>query len=281
MHAMDQPAKPMTRIAPGRGISRRDLAELWRHRHLVWMFALRDVKVRYKQTVVGAAWAVIQPLLTMVVFTVLFQWLGRVPVREGVPYPVWTFAALLPWKLVESSIHQATESLVAQQALITKVYFPRAVAPLAPILSSLMDFGISLVVLILLMAWYGVTPTWSLAMAPAMVLLAVLTAAGWGLWLAALNGLYRDIRYAVPFALQIGMLVSPVVYDTQVVVPPKWQLVYALNPMVGVLDGFRWSLLGGQPPIDSMLISLVLALLVLITGAMYFRRVERTIADKV
>ena len=273
---------PTLVIKPRPGWHLIDLPELWRYRQLLWILALRDVKVRYKQTFVGVAWAVLQPFMTMVVFTLLFKLMGRVPVAEGVPYAVSTYCALLPWQLFATSLTQSSESLVTNQNLITKVYFPRGIVPIAPIIAGLIDFAIAFGILIAMMVFYGITPSWAVVLLPVFVLMAVITSLSVGLWLSALNALYRDIRYAVPFLVQIGMFISPVVYETAEVIPPAWRAVYSLNPMVGVVEGFRWALLGhAHPPIIPMLVSTAAVIVICFTGTLYFRRVERTIADKV
>ena len=275
-------SEPVAVIERRTGWSLMDWRSLWQYRHLAWVLALRDIKVRYKQTVVGALWAVLQPFVTMVVFTVFFTWLGRVPVVEGVPYAVATYCGLLPWLLFANSVAWSTESLVVNQRLVTKVYFPRLLLPVTSIVSALIDFCIAFVILIAMMAWYGIAPTRAVAMLPLFVALAVVNAVGFGCWLSALNAQYRDIRFAVPFALQIGMFVSPVVYQMQAVVPERWQALYCLNPMAGILEGFRWALLGQAPPPPApVLLSLGLAVLIGLSGIVYFRHVERTIADRV
>lgn len=270
-------------VQPRRGWNLVDLADLWRYRELLWILALRDIKVRYKQTVVGAAWAIIQPLTTMLIFTVLFKQLGRIPAESGpVPYAVTTYCGLLPWLLFSNSVSQSSESLVTNRNLITKVYFPRVIIPIAPIVSALIDFGIAFVVLLGLMAWYGITPGWAVFMLPLYLLLAITTAFAMGLWLSALNAVYRDLRYAVPFLLQVGFFVSPVVFETSALVPDEWRLLYSINPMVGVLDGFRWALLGKAPTaIEPLLISMTAVAVLLLTGLVYFRRMERLFADRI
>jgi lipopolysaccharide transport system permease protein len=257
-----------------------DLAELWRYRDLLWMLALRDIKVRYKQTIIGAAWAVVQPLATMAVFAVLFGLMGATAVAGTVPYAVSVFAALLVWQLFAGSLSQSATSLVTNQAMLKKVYCPRIVFPLAPILAALADFAVALVLLIGLMAWYGVYPSWSVAAMPLFVLLAVLTALAAGLWLSALSAMYRDFMYVVPFLTQFWLYVTPVVYETKSVIPERWRPLYFLNPMAGIVEGFRWSLFGSaELPIVGLLISMAAVLVVLITGLMYFRRIEDTLAD--
>jgi lipopolysaccharide transport system permease protein len=275
-------------IEPARGWVGLDLPELWRHRELIGFLALRDIRIRYKQSLLGAAWAVLQPLLTMVVFTLLFGLLlGRrgMPTVEGVPYAVSTYCALVPWQLFATSLASSGDSLVTNQHLIRKVYFPRLVAPIAPLLAALLDFGIALAVLFGMMLYYGVEVGWSLLALPLFVLLAILTSLGVSLWLSAANALYRDVRFATPFLIQLWMFVTPVVYTTASVMTsqPEWvQLLYALNPMAGVTEGFRWALLGApSPPAHVLGASLVAVSLLLVGGALYFRRMERTFADLV
>lgn len=275
-------------IEPARGWVGLDLPELWRHRELIGFLALRDIRIRYKQSLLGAAWAVLQPLLTMVVFTVLFGLLlgpGGMPTVVGVPYAVSTYCALVPWQLFATSLASSGDSLVANQHLIHKVYFPRLIAPIAPVLAALLDFGIALAVLFGMMFWYGVEVGRSLLALPAFVLLAVLTSLGVSLWLSAANAIYRDVRFATPLLIQLWMFVTPVVYTTASVMKsqPEWvQLLYGLNPMAGVAEGFRWALLGApSPPAHVLGTSLVAVLLLLVGGALYFRRMERTFADLV
>ena len=275
-------------IVPARGWVGLDLAELWRYRELIGFLALRDIRIRYKQSLLGIAWAVIQPLLTMVVFTLLFRMLlGRhgMPTVEGVPYAVSTYCALVPWQLFATSLASSGDSLVSNQHLIRKVYFPRLVAPIAPILAALLDFGIALVVLFGMMLYSGVELGPSLLAVPLFVLFAVLTALAVSLWLSAANAIYRDVRFATPFLVQIWMFVTPVVYTTASVMKdqPEWvQLVYGLNPMAGVTEGFRWALLGAAAPPATVLVASIVAVLVLLVGgAFYFRRMERTFTDLV
>ncbi len=272
---------PVTVIQPRRGWHLLDFAEMWQYRELLWILSLRDLKVRYKQTVIGALWAVIQPVTMMIVFTALFRATDAHTTVPGVPYPVALYTAMLPWLLFATSLRMSSDSLVTNQRLITKVYFPRVLVPIAPIVTALVDFAIAFVVLIGLMAWYGVTPTWAALTVPLWVGLGAMTALSAGLWLSALNALYRDVQYAVPFLIQVGMFVSPVVYSESKI-PEQWRLLYALNPMVGVIEGMRWSLLGHQAmPVMEIALSVVMTGVLLVTGLMYFRRIERTIADRV
>tara|TARA_B100000029_G_scaffold456954_1_gene485347 strand:+ start:342 stop:1091 length:750 start_codon:yes stop_codon:yes gene_type:complete len=247
---------------------------------LLWILVTRDLKVRYKQTVVGGLWTILQPLATMMVFTALFQLLKRVPASDGAPYAVTLLCALLPWQLFASSLTQSNDSLVNNQNLVTKVYVPRLLFPITPVLAGLVDFAISFVVLIAIMAWYGVTPTATVFYLPIFVVFAMATSLALGLWLSALNAMYRDFRYVLPFSLQIGFFVSPVVFETTALIPERWQLLYSLNPMVGVIEGFRWVLLGkAQPPIAPVLVSALVVSVLLAGGVVYFRRMEKSFAD--
>ena len=253
--------------------------DLFRYRELFYFLAWRDVLVRYKQTVIGILWAVLRPLLTMLVFTFVFSRIAKLP-AEGVPYPVMVFAAMLPWQLFATSLTEGSGSLINNANLISKVYFPRLIVPASAIIVSFVDFAISMVLLGILMAIYGVWSGWTLLLLPIFTLLALLASAGAGIWLAALNVKYRDFRYVVPFIVQFGLYLSPVGF-TSSVVPEKWQLLYSLNPMVGVIDGFRWSINGGSTafPSQSLLISLLVVTVLLVTGIWYFRKTERTFAD--
>jgi lipopolysaccharide transport system permease protein len=260
-----------------------NLSELWRFRELLWFLALRDIKVRYKQTLLGAAWAVIQPVFAMVVFSVFFGRLAGLSARveNGIPYPLYTYAALLPWQLFARALNESANSLVVEQRLITKVYFPRMIVPLAPILAALLDFLIAFSVLLGMMVWYSVTPGWPVVVLPVFLLLAVVTSLAVGLWLSALNAMYRDVRYMVPFFTQAWLLVSPVVYPSTLV-PEPWRLLYSLNPMVGVVDGFRWALLGqAAPPAAALWVAMGMTGGLLVGGLYYFRRMERQFADVV
>ncbi len=259
-----------------------DLAELWRYRDLLWVLAERDLRVRYKQTVVGVAWAILQPLSTVLVFSVFFHLLGRQPVASGAPYAVSLFCALLPWQLFAGALTQSSESLIANQNLITKVYFPRLLAPASCIVVCLADFGCSLLVLGGLFLWYGIVPGWAALCVPAFVGLACLAALAIGVWLSAFSALYRDFRYVVPFCIQIGFFVSPVLFETAALIPAEWRFLYGLNPMVGVIEGFRWALLGAPFPDGGMLgLSLAATLVLLAGGLVYFRRMERHFADTI
>ncbi len=282
-----------TRIAPTRGWAAIHFHELWEYRELLLFLAWRDVKVRYKQTVLGAAWAVLVPFLTMVVFNVLFGLLmgkGNKPTLEGVPYAISTYAALVPWQLFANAMGQSSNSLVSNRNLITKVYFPRLIAPIAPLLSSLVDFAIAFAVLLALIAGYHLftdyqfAVSWRQLLIPLFVLLACAAALALSLWLSALNAIYRDVRYAVPFLVQILMFVSPVVYAAQSIIKPntpEWiQVAYMLNPLAGVLEGFRWALFGQSGPLGfPFLISILMVGALLAGGLYYFRRMERLFSD--
>ena len=257
-----------------------DLSELWRHRELLYFLAWRDVKVRYRQTLLGVIWAVLQPLLTMVVFSVFLGGLVGVP-TNGAPYPLFVFAALLPWQLFAHSLTQSSNSLVTNQQLVTKVYFPRLILPVAATLAGLVDFAIACAILLALLLLYGVTPTTSIVLLPAFTALALASALAVGFWLTALNAQYRDVQYTIPFLVQLWLFVTPVAYPSSLI-PAQWRVVYALNPMVGVVDGFRWALLGDAARPDAMIaVSAIVVALIFITGLAYFQRVEATLADVV
>ncbi|MEP7077458.1 MAG: ABC transporter permease [Chthoniobacterales bacterium] len=253
--------------------------DLFRYRELFYFLAWRDVLVRYKQTVIGVLWAVLRPLLTMIVFTFVFSRIAKLP-AEGVPYPVMVFAAMLPWQLFATSLTEGSGSLINNANLISKVYFPRLIVPASAVIVSFVDFAISMVLLGVLMAVYRVTPGASLLVLPFFTILALLASAGAGVWLAALNVKYRDFRYVVPFIVQFGLYISPVGFSSAIV-PEKWRMLYALNPMVGVIDGFRWCVSHGRTPFPalSLELSLVTVAIVLATGIWYFRKTERTFAD--
>ena len=279
---------PEVVIRPRRGWVSIDLSELWRSRELIGFLAMRDLKVRYKQSILGIAWAVIQPLMTMVVFTLLFGLLlGRdsMPTAEGIPYPVSTYCALVPWQLFAAALIASGDSLVSNQHLITKVYFPRLAAPIAPILAALVDFALAFAVLLGMMLFFGIVPGWAFLTLPLFVLLAVATALSVSLWLSALNAIYRDVRHALPFLAQTWMFATPVVYTTASLLEgrPEWlRWAYGLNPMAGVVEGFRWALLGGaHPPWAALVSSIAVVTALLVGGAYYFRRMERTFADLV
>jgi lipopolysaccharide transport system permease protein len=274
------PRQPALVIRARPGWRPLNLAELWRYRELLWFLALRDVKVRYKQTALGASWAVLQPLLTMVVFTVIFGHVARIP-SDGVPYPIFSYAALVPWTFFANGLTQSSNSLVGNANLISKVYFPRLVVPVAGVLSGLVDFVIAFLVLIGMMLYYGVTPTVHVVFLPLFVLLALVAALAAGVWLSALNVEFRDVRFVVPFLIQLWLFATPIAYPTSLL-HGFWRTVYGLNPMVGVVEGFRWALLGtGTDLGPSVAVSAAVSLLILIGGMFYFRRMEKTFADLV
>ena len=253
--------------------------DLWRYRELFYFLAWRDILVRYKQTTIGIAWALIRPVLTIVVFLFVFGKLAKLP-SDGVPYPILVFAALLPWQFFSNAFAEAGNSLISNANMISKVYFPRLVVPASAVIVGLVDFLISGVLLAGLMLWYGVAPDWRIVTLPLFLAVAVVAAMGAGLWIAALNVQYRDFRYIIPFVVQFGLYISPVGFSSAIV-PEQWRLLYSLNPMVGVIDGFRWAILGGENQLywPGIWLSLVLALLSAITGILYFRKMEKSFAD--
>lgn len=265
-------------IRPSAAWPRINLDEIWLYRELLFFLVLRDVKVRYKQTALGATWAILQPFLTMVVFSLFFGKLAKMP-SDGVPYPLFSFAALVPWTFFSNGLGQASNSLVASANLLKKVYFPRLIIPLASVSAQVVDFALAFIVLLGMMAWFRWSPTVNVVFLPLFLLLAYITALGVSLWFAAWNVQYRDVRYVVPFLTQIWMFCTPVAYASSLL-SPKWQVLYALNPMVGVVEGFRWALLGTDTaPGPMIIVSTFTSILVLIAGALYFRRMERTFAD--
>ena len=269
---------PVLRIDPPGNWWALPVAELWEYRELIYFLVWRDIKIRYKQTAVGAAWAVLQPVLTMAVFTIFFGRLAHIP-SEGLPYTVFSYTALLPWMYFAASLQNATNTVVENQRLITKVYFPRLALPLSAVFSGIVDFGISFLMLLAMMAYYRIRPGIALVWLPVFLLLAIATALGVGLWLSALNAIYRDVRYVLPFLVQFWMFGSPVVYGSSIV-PAKWRWLYELNPMTGVIEGFRWSLTGhGDAPGYLTLVSACVVVLVLAGGIAYFQKMETTIAD--
>jgi lipopolysaccharide transport system permease protein len=271
---------PVLVLQPSKGLVRLNLRDVWAYRELLFFLIWRDVKVRYKQTVLGAAWAILQPVMTMVVFSVFFGRLAKMP-SDGIPYPVFAFAALLPWQLFAYALTESSNSLVGSQHLITKVYFPRLVVPLAAVLAGIVDFAIAFAVLLALMWYYGIMPTGAIVLLPLFVLFAVVTALAVGLWLASLNVKYRDVRYTIPFLTQFWMFATPVAYPSSLV-PEQWRALLGLNPMAGVVEGFRWALLGSaQGPGPLLAVSVVAVVILLVGGLMYFRQMETTFADLV
>ena len=273
-----QSAVPSFHIEPSTRWPSLGLRELWEYRELLYFLTWRDIKVRYKQTALGALWAIIQPLFMMLVFSLFFGRLARVP-SDGVPYPVFAFCALLPWQLFAHALTESTNSLVASHNLITKVYFPRLVVPISAVLAGLVDFAIAFVILLVIILLYGIGPGWRIIAAPVLVLLAVMTALAVGVWLSALNVQYRDVRYTINFLVQFWLFATPVAYPSSIV-PEKWRALYGLNPMVGVVDGFRWALLGKpESPGLPVLVSVIVVFLLLLGGLYYFRRLEQRFAD--
>jgi lipopolysaccharide transport system permease protein len=269
---------PTLVIRPATGWTAPELKEVWAYRELLYFLTWRDIKVRYKQTALGAAWAVIQPFFMMLVFSLFFGRLAGVP-SDKIPYPVFVFCALLPWQLFAQALAESSNSLVANERLITKVYFPRLVVPIAAVLGGLVDFAIAFVVLLGMMAYYRIVPGLAVIYLPLFVLLAVMTALGVGLWLSALNVQYRDVRYTLTFLTQFWMFLTPVAYPSSIV-PEKWRALYGLNPMAGVVEGFRWALLGKtEAPGPLLAVSVVAVVLILVGGLFYFRRMEETFAD--
>jgi lipopolysaccharide transport system permease protein len=269
---------PVLIIQAGGSHLGKELRDLWHYRELLYFLAWRDFKVRYKQTVLGAAWAVIQPFFTMVVFSIFFGYLGKIP-SDGIPYPVFTFCALLPWSLFAHALTDSSNSLVNNQGLITKVYFPRLIIPIAPLFVGLVDFAIAFLVLIGLMLFYGIVPGIAALATPLFILFALATALAVGMWLSALNVQYRDVRYTIPFLTQLWLFATPVAYPSSLL-PEPWRSLYGLNPMAGVVEGFRWALLGRTAaPGPLIAVSSVAVLALLLSGLWYFTRMERTFAD--
>ena len=254
--------------------------DLWRYRELFLFLAWRDILVRYKQTVLGVAWAVLRPFLILIVLSVIFGKLAGFPTEGGAPYPVMVLAALLPWQLFANALSESSNSLINNSSMITKIYFPRMIIPSSSVIVSFIDFLISFGLLVCLMLWYGFTPGWKILALPFFILLAAMIALGGGLWMSALNVKYRDFRYIIPFVVQFGLYVSPVGFSSSIV-PEKWQLLYSLNPMVGVIDGFRWAILGGDVSINpySFVLSVMIGFLLFWSGLIYFRKSERSFAD--
>lgn len=268
----------VTLIKPSGGWVSLRLRELWEYHELLYFLTWRDIKVRYKQTVLGASWAVIQPFFTMVVFSLFFGKLAKVP-SDGIPYPIFSFAALVPWTFFANGLMHSTNSLVGSSNLITKVYFPRLVVPISSVISGVVDFFLAFGVLLGMMLYFRITPTWNVLWLPAFLLLALVTSLGVGLWLSAMNVQFRDVRYVVPFITQLWLFATPVAYSSSLLGEP-WRTVFGLNPMVGVVEGFRWALLGTKTaPGYAIVASSLAATLILVSGAFYFRRMERTFAD--
>ena len=266
-------------LEPGR-TEKNYWGDLWRYRELFFILAWRDISVRYKQTIIGLAWAIIRPFLTMVVFTVIFGRLAKLPSDGNTPYALMVFSAMLPWTFFSTSLSEASNSLVDNANLISKVYFPRLIVPTATVVAAFLDFLISFVILLFLMVYYQFAPTWNILLLPAFLLLALLASIGPGLWITSLNVKYRDFRYIIPFLVQFGLYVSPVGFSSQII-PQQWRLLYSINPMVGVIDGFRWCILGGQSPLywPGFSLSFAIVVFLLWLGIRQFRKMERTFAD--
>ncbi|MBL7199898.1 MAG: ABC transporter permease [Anaerolineae bacterium] len=271
---------PVTVIEPSRGWISLNLRDLWEYRELLYFLTWRDIKVRYKQTILGAAWAIIQPFFTMVVFSLFFGRLARMP-SDDIPYPLFSYAALVPWTFFANGLSNSSSSLVGSANLLRKVYFPRLVIPISAVMAGGLDFVLAFVVLVGMMLFYGIVPTAAIAWLPLLLVLALVTALGVGLWLTAMNVQFRDVRYAVPFLVQAWMFATPIAYPSSLLDEP-WRTVYGLNPMAGVVEGFRWALLGTETaPGPIVFVSAVVAVGLLVSGAYYFRRMERTFADLV
>jgi lipopolysaccharide transport system permease protein len=275
-------AKPEPRVIvvrpPKKGVTL-NLKELWAYRELIYFMTWRNLKVRYKQTVLGFAWAILRPLLSMVVFSIFFGDFAKVP-TDGIPYPIFSFSGLLAWELLSMAIVHASVSLVQSSNMVTKVYFPRIILPMSFVFSGVADFLIAFVVLLIMMLFYHIPITLTILTVPLFLLMTIITALGVGFWLSALNVLYRDVNYILPFINQIWLFISPITYASSLV-PAKWQIIYAVNPMKGIVDGFRWALLGSAKPGPTFFISLGMALILLVSGMFYFRRMERTFADMI
>ena len=270
--------QPTIVIQPRKVFLHLDLQAVWQSRELLYFLIWRDVKIRYKQTVLGTAWVIIQPLMIMVIFTVIFGQFARIP-SDGLPYSIFTYTALLPWQYFSQAISRSSDSLVSSAHLITKIYFPRLIIPISAVLAPLVDFAIAFVVLLGMMAWFGISPYWNALFLPLFLLLALITALAVSLFLSALNVKYRDVRYTVPFLIQVWMYASPVVYPVSIM-PAQWRLLYSLNPLVGVIESFRWALLGkGSPDFSIMVVSGTVVVVLLLGGIIYFREMERTFAD--
>ena len=273
-------AAPVIRIEPSRGWVSLRLRELWDYRELLYFLTWRDIKVRYKQTVLGAAWAIIQPFLTMVVFSLFFGRLAKIP-SDGIPYPIFSYTALVPWTFFANGLNHASDSLVNHANLIKKVYFPRLTIPIARVLAGVVDFALASIVLLGMMLAYGIVPTVNVLWLPLFLLLALTTSLGVGLWLSAMNVQFRDVGYTVPFITQFWLFATPIAYPSSLLSEP-WRTLYGINPMVGVVEGFRWALLGTETaPGPIIIVSSLVALALLVSGAFYFRRLEKTFADVV
>lgn len=268
----------VTFIKPSMGWTSLRFDDLWKYRELLFFLIWRDIKVRYKQTIIGATWAIIQPFFTMVVFSLFFGLLAKIP-SDGIPYPIFSYSALVPWMFFANGLNQSSESLVTNSNLIKKVYFPRIIVPIAAVMSGIVDFFLAFGVLIGIMFFYGIIPTWHIIWLPAFIILTFTTSLGVGFWLSAMNVQFRDVRYTVPFLIQFWLFSTPIAYPTSLLSEP-WRTAYAVNPMVGVVEGFRWALLGtNTAPGPIIIVSGIVAVMVLISGAFYFRKMEKTFAD--
>jgi lipopolysaccharide transport system permease protein len=275
-----KPALPLTVYEPSHGWIALHLRELWDYRELLVFLTWRDIKVRYAQAALGATWAILQPLLTMVIFSVIFGNLAKLP-SDGIPYPVFSYVALLPWQLFAGALQRSGTSLVGNSNLLTKVYFPRLIIPLSAVTAGLVDFALSFIVLLGLMLFYNIKLTWAVLALPILILLALLTALAVGVWLSALNVQYRDVQHMIPFIIQAWMYASPVAYSVGLIPSGKWRILYSLNPMAGVIQGFRWALLGAAPPDELLVVSVAIVIVLLVSGLYYFKRMEKTFADVV
>jgi lipopolysaccharide transport system permease protein len=272
--------KPTVEIQPRKGLFHLDLQALWEYRELLYFLIWRDIKVRYKQTVIGAGWAVLQPLMTAMIFTVVFGNFAKIP-SDGLPYAVFAYTALLPWTHFSQAVGRSGVSLVGNARLISKVYFPRLIVPISVAMAPLVDFALAFIILLGMMVWFGIAPTWGVLVLPLFLLLTLVTALAVGLWLTALDVRYRDVGHTIPFLIQFWMYASPVAYPVSLV-PEKWRLVYSLNPMVGVIEGFRWALLGKESPDYRVVaVSAIMVMALLLGGILYFKQVEQTFADMV
>jgi lipopolysaccharide transport system permease protein len=271
---------PFVEIKPGKGLFNLHLRDVWQHRGLLYFLVWRDFKVRYKQAAIGVGWVILQPVVTMLIFTVIFGYLARMP-SDGLPYSVFTYTAILPWTYFAQALNRGGNSLVGDAQLISKIYFPRLIVPMSAVITPAIDLAVSFFVLLGMLAWYGIAPTWGLLALPLFLLLAFILALAMALWLAPLNVRYRDVGHTLPFLVQVWMYASPVVYPVTLI-PEKWRLLYSLNPMVGVIEGFRWALLGkASPDFIVMGISAACVLMLLCSGVVYFKYMERTFADVV
>ena len=272
--------QPVLRLRPSRGWPRVNLRELWQYRELFYFLSWRDIKIRYKQTLLGAGWAILQPFMTMVVFSIFFGKLAKMP-SDNVPYPIFAYAALVPWMFFANALMQSSNSLVQNANMLKKIYFPRLMLPIATIISGGVDFALALAILILMMGFYGIVPTANIVWLPFLIILGIMTSLGVGLWLSAMNVHYRDIRYVVPFLTQFWLFITPIAYPSSLL-PEPWRTVYGLNPMAGVVEGFRWALLGTQTAPGPMVgLSALVSAIILVSGLYYFRSMEPTFSDRV